>query len=32
VLSGIISNLARDVSGMASVVLNAGAVENPRYR
>ena len=32
VLSIIISNLARGVSGMASVVLNAVAVEKPRYR
>jgi len=29
-LSSIISNLARDVSGRASVGLNAVAVENPR--
>jgi hypothetical protein len=31
-LSSIISNLARGVSGIASVVLNAVAVEYPRYR
>jgi hypothetical protein len=29
VLSSIISSLARDVSGRASVELNAVAVENP---
>ena len=32
VLSSIISILARDVSGMTSVVLNAVAVEYPRNR
>jgi len=32
VLSSIISSLARDVSGMTSVVLNAVAVEYPRNR